>query len=128
MTTSAGHQGGLLKTTSARPRAPLPVHGNDIGVKRGEMPAGVRIPNMRHAISPNEVCQRKWVREIIERNGSAEEMLTTAIQRVADQHTEERILEAQAIVNELARSGEHSALLQKHLGAEQIRSLLGKGK
>jgi hypothetical protein len=128
MSTLTGHQGGLLKSASARALAPLPVHRNDTGAKREQMPAGVQIPNMRHAIPPNEVCQRKWVREIIDRKGSVEEMLTTAVRRVADNHTEERLLEAQAIINELARTGEHSALLHKHVGAEQIRLLLGKGK
>src|ERR1035441_6028469 len=66
MSTPTGHQGGLLKSASAHARAPLPVHRNDTGAKREEMPTGVKIPNMRHAISPNEVCQRKWVREIID--------------------------------------------------------------
>jgi hypothetical protein len=128
MSTPTGHQGGLLKSASARALAPVPVHRNDTGAKREEMPAGVKIPNMRHVISPNEVCHRKWVREIIDRKGSVEEMLTTAIQRVVDDHTEERLLEAQAIINELARTGEHSALLHKQVGAEQIRRLLGRGK
>jgi hypothetical protein len=128
MDTPTAHQGGLLKSASARALAPLPIHRNDTGTKREEMPAGVKMPNVRHAISSNEVCQRKWVREIIDRKGSVEEMLTTAIQRVADHHTEERLLEAQAIINELGRTGEHSALLQRHLGPEQIRRLLGKGE
>jgi hypothetical protein len=128
MTAPTGHQGGLLKSASARARAPLPIHRSDTGAKREEMPAGVKIPNMRNALSPNEVCRRKWVREITERNGSVEEMLTAAIQRVADHHTEERLLEAQAIINELARTGEHSALLHKHLNAEQFRRVVGKGK
>lgn len=128
MTVPAGHQGGLLTSPSARARAPLPVRPNDTGAKGEKIPDGIKVPNTRHALSPNEVCRRMWVRKIIERNGSAEEMLTTAIQRVVDQHTEERLLEAQAIINELARTGEHGVLLQKHLGAEQIRRLLGKGE
>ena len=84
MTTPSGHQGGLLKSVSARALAPLPVHRNDTGAKREDIPAGVKIPNMRQTLSSNEVCQRMWVREIIDRKGSVEEMLTTAIQRVAD--------------------------------------------
>ena len=128
MTATTGHQGGLLR--SARPlAAPLSsVRSNDTGARREEMPAGVKRPNMRQALSPNEVCERKWVREIIERNGSVDELLTAAIKRIADHQSEEGLLEAQAIINELARTGEHSALLHRHAGAEQIRRLLGKAK
>jgi hypothetical protein len=128
MTAPTNHQGGLLTSSSARAIAPLPVHRSDTGAKREEMPAGVRTPNIRHAISSTEICRPKWVREIIDRNGSVEEMITTAIKRVADDHTEKHLLEAQAIINELARTGEHNALLHKHLGAKQIRPMLGKGK
>jgi hypothetical protein len=128
MTAPTGHQGGLLKGASSRARASLPVYRNDTGAKRDKMPTDLKTPNMRYAISPNEVCEREWVREIIARKGSVEEMLITAIQRVADGQTAERLLEAQAIINELARTGEHSALLHKHLGVEQIRRLLGIGK
>lgn len=78
MNRSFGHQGGLLNSASARAIAPIPIHRNNVGGKQEELPAGVKAPLMRQAISAIEVCQRKWVREIIERNGSAEEMLTTA--------------------------------------------------
>lgn len=126
--TRVGHQGGLLKSTSGRASASVPPYRNETGGKREETPANVTLPNVRHAISPNEVCQRKWVREIVDRKGSVEEMLVTAIQRVTDHHSEARLLEAQAIINELARTGEHKALLHKHASAEQIRRLLEKGK
>ncbi len=134
MTAPTSHLGGLLKGVSARGSAvaralaPEPVHRSDTGAKREEAPAGVKIPNMRLALSPNEVCERKWVRDITERSGSPEELLTTALQRVTDHHAERPLLEAQAIINELARTGEHSVLLHKHLGAAQFHRVLGKEK
>ncbi|BBY65529.1 hypothetical protein [Mycolicibacterium helvum] len=123
---TVSYQGGLLQSTSARPLASPPDHPSDAGGRPEEKPPDVETPTVRHALSPNEVCQRQWAREIVDRNGSVEEMVSVAIQRVTERHTENRLLEAQAIINELARTGEHSTMLHTHAGADKIRLLLGK--
>jgi hypothetical protein len=122
---TVGHQGGLLQSASARALASPPDRPSDTGGRPEEIPPDLEAPTVRHALSPNEVCQRQWAREIVDRNGSVEEMLSVAIQRVSERHTENRLLEAQAIINELARTGEHSALLHTHASTDKIRLLLG---
>jgi hypothetical protein len=128
MTAPTAHQGGMLKSSSARALAPSPTRRNDTGAKREGSPAGVKTPNVRRVLTPSEVSRRKWVLEITERKGTVEDLLTAAIQRVVDHQTEEGLLEAQAIINELARTGQHSAVLHKLLVAEQFRRVVGKEK
>jgi hypothetical protein len=122
------HQGGILNGKLTRPVATLPTYLNTIGGKSEYIPPGVTVPNVRRLEAPDEICLRKWIREIIERNDGPEVMLTTAMKRVTEHHSEERLLEAQAVLNELGRTGEHAALLTKHVGPEHIKSLLRKGK
>jgi hypothetical protein len=51
-------------------------------------------------------------------------MVREALKRVSGQHSEKRLLEAQAVINELSRSPEHTKVLRSLLTKETIKSFL----
>lgn len=126
------HQGGVTVTAGKMEQqagaAALPAYQNIMGAKAESQPQEVKPPKVRRNEAPQGLCLHKWVRTIIDRNGAAEELVNEAIKRVSEHHTEERLLEAQAVINELGRTGKHTKMLQSVLTADTIQSFLKKGK
>jgi hypothetical protein len=128
------HQGGVTVTAGQKEQQvpgaadALPAYQNIMGAKADGQPQEVKPPKVRRNEAPQGLCLHKWVRTIIDRNGAAEELVSEAIKRVSEHHTEERLLEAQAVINELGRTGKHTRMLQSVLTADTIQSFLKKGK
>jgi hypothetical protein len=128
-----GHQGGVNAASGEHERpapasgASLPIRQNDTGGANRSQPREAKPPKLHHGLAPQGLYLHKWVREIIERDGTPEQLIHEAIRRVAEHPTEERILDAQGILNELGRTGEHADLLNSLMVTGIISSLLQKG-
>ena|SRR6516165_2392820 len=102
-----------------------PTYQNDTGGKAGgEPPHGVRLPKVRRIEVSKEFWLPAWARGLVDRNATPEAMVREALKRVSDQHSEKRLLEAQAVINELGRSAEHTKVLRSVLTKETIKSFL----
>jgi hypothetical protein len=125
MTQALSHQGGIRD--GAQPitvRAAPPVYQNKRGGEASAAPPEVTVPRMRRVEAPDDFWLPQWAREIVDRNGSVEEMVREALNRLSHRHSEESLLEAQTIINELGRSGEHTELMRSILTVDTIRPLL----
>jgi hypothetical protein len=127
------HQGGVMGEAGTQERrvaasiAAPPAQRSDTGGKGdNEPPAELMLPHARQITAPEEPFPQKWMRAIIGRNGSPEEMVHEALNRVSQRHSEERLLEARAVINELGRSTDHTKMLRSVLTADRIKSFLQK--
>lgn len=119
------HQGGIIGTDSATV-ALLPPHRDSLGggAADTELPADAVTARTRMVEGDSLLCQRDWVKQIIDRDGSPRELLIAAVERAIADPTHDHVVSAQSVVNELGRSGTHHALLRSVLTAEKFRSIL----
>jgi hypothetical protein len=129
--TGLQHQGGIRpipvkwEYPVVGSTARSPIYQNDTGGKAGgESPHGVKLPKLRRIEASKEFWLPSWARDLVERNATPEAMVREALKRVSNQHSEKRLLEAQAVINELGRSAEHTKVLRSVLTKETIKSFL----
>lgn len=127
----AQHQGGIRPIPGkwehplVASTAQLPTYQNDTGGKaEGEPPHGVKLPKVRRIEVSKEFWLPTWVRDLVDRNVTPDAMVREALERISEQHSERRLLEAQAVINELGRSAEHTKVLRSVLTKEIIKSFL----
>lgn len=105
--------------------AQTPTYQNDTGGKAGgQPPHGVTVPKVRRIKVSKEFWLPAWARDLVDRNVTPEAMVREALKRVSEKHSEKRLLEAQAVINELGRSAEHTKVLRSVLTSHAIKSFL----
>ena len=85
------------------------------GRRHDPPPAGVKLQTVNPNAVPRQLCSRKWLQEIVNRGGGAAELAREALGRLSHSYSEERLLEAQAILTMLG---------QKWDAADHVKAIL----
>ena len=85
------------------------------------MPTGAKL---RLANDEGSVKLPRWLAELNKRDASVEEMLAAAIAQVRRRPRERSLVEAQLVVNELARSPRHAKQLRRAITGDVLRSFM----
>lgn len=110
---------GSLDVSRARPDSVK--EGGGTGARR---PRAVREPKVRANDMEPQFWLPDWVRAHVDRGSSPRDVVAEALERVSESPHEEALLEAQAIVNELARHPDNAPLV--HEAIRHVDRLLAR--
>ncbi|MEO7143302.1 MAG: hypothetical protein ABI165_07330 [Bryobacteraceae bacterium] len=138
--TETATEGGLGATTTNKTTteavsvrsiaAAKPVPGPGLlggGKTTQQHPAYGRIPvNPRRFEPPSDFWLPDWARTLVDQNATPEQVIRAAIDRVVKGHSEQTLVEAQTVINELSRSVDHAKIVTTVLTRETLNPLLAR--
>jgi hypothetical protein len=67
-----------------------------------------------------------WAQSLTENKATPEQLVRAALDRVSKDHSEQTVVEAQAVINELARSADHAKVATSVLTPDAVKALVAK--
>lgn len=83
----------------------------------------VELSRQRKARGQTEDWLPDWAREIVNRQGSPEELMRVTFDKMVREPSQKTFQEAEIVINELGRSPEGSALFKRYLTPEYLQKL-----